>query len=190
MRVIIDPDGLEARDYIRIMNALKKTNRFFIVDRRDGFKQILKEQKMIHRDRPDQFKDEEKYAIWGRLYSVGAVVTGKVDCTRKNGWFSNYSKCHQNLAIISTLSGEVIATAEGENGDAELNWSGDIQIGSDWTDTVDKLVDAYPENYEQLKYSDDMRLFRQEAKEEGIRQKEEVGREKAESTYVPAYPTE
>jgi hypothetical protein len=180
MRVIVDPDGLEARDYVRIVNALKKTGLFFIVDRKDGFKQILKEQKMIHRDRPDQFADIEKYAIWGRLHSVGGVVTGRVDCVRKNGWLHNYARCKQNLAIISTISGEVIATAEGENDDAELNWTGDVKIGSDWTDTVSELVDAYPKNYEQLKYSDDMRLFRQEAKEEGIRQKEEVGFDKAE----------
>lgn len=174
MRVMVDPDGLSARDYIRIVNALKSSGKWFVVDRKDGLRAIFKEQKMIHRDRPDQFKDEEKYSIWGRLYGVGGVVIGHVDCVKRSGFFSNYTNCKQNLAIVSANSGEVISTAETENGDAELNYTGDIKIGSDWTDAVEELNDNFPKNYEKLKYSDNMELFRQEAKEEAVRQKESL----------------
>lgn len=192
MRVMVDPDGLAARDYARIVNALKESGKWFVVDRRDGLRAIFKEQKMLHRDRADQFKDEEKYSIWGRLYGVGGVVIGHVDCVKKNGWLSNYTRCKQNLAIVSANSGEVIATAEGENDDAEMSYHGDIKIGSDWTDVVADLNSAFPKNFEKEKYNDDMRMFRQEAQEEAIRQKENIGRDKAEQEnfFKPVYHAE
>lgn len=174
MRVMVDPDGIAARDYIRIVTALKSSGKWFIVDRRDGLKAILKEQKMLHRDMPDRFKDEEKYAIWGRLYGVGGVVIGHVQCAYNPGFFSSSTRCIQNLAIVSTNSGEVIATAEGENSDAEMSYYGDIKIGSDWTDSVEKLNNAFPKSFEKEKYSDDMKAFRAEAKEEAIRAKEVI----------------
>lgn len=180
MRVMVDPTGIAARDYVRIVSALKASGKWFVVDRSDALRAIIKEQKMIHRDRADQFKDEEKYSIWGRLYGVGGVVVGNVGCIRTSGWWSVSTRCHQNLAIVSANSGEVIATAEGENDDAEMGYGGDIQIGSDWTDTVATLNDNFPKNYEKLEYSEDMQSFRAEAKEEGIRQKENIGRDKAE----------
>jgi hypothetical protein len=180
MRVMVDPDGLQARDYIRIVDALKQSGKWFVVDRRDGLRQIFKEQKMIHRDRADQFADPEKYSIWGRLFSVGAVVTGHVDCVRHNGFFSASTKCKQYLAIVSTNSGEVLATSHAENDDAEIDYYGDIKIGSDWTDAVSELNDNFPKEFEKEKYDQGMRMFRAEAKEEAIRQKENVGHDKAE----------
>lgn len=183
MRVMVDPDGLQARDYIRIVNALKESGKWFIVDRRDALKAIFKEQKMIHRERADQFLDEEKYSNYGKLYGVGGVVVGHVDCVRYIGWFNNSTKCVQNLAIVSTNSGEVIASAEGENDEAEINWSGDIRIGSNWSETVDKLNNNFPKNFEKFEYTKEMHLFRQETKENAIRSKEELGREKAEAQW-------
>lgn len=181
MRVMVDPEGIPARDYIRVVSALKKSGKWFVVDRRDALRAIFKEQKMIHRTHPDKFKDEEKYSIWGRLYGVGGVVIAHADCMRKDSfWIGYHTVCKQNLAIVSANSGEVIATAETDNNDAEFNYSGDIQIGSDWTDAVSELNDNFPKNYEKLKYSDDMMLFRDEAKEEAVRQKEIVGYDKAE----------
>lgn len=173
MRVMVDPDGLPAREYIRIVHALKASGKWFVVDRKDGLKAIFKEQRMIHRQYPDKFKDEEKYSIWGRLYGIGGVVIGRADCVRRSGFWSGYTRCKQNLAIISANSGEVLATAEDDNDDAELDRSGDIQIGSDWTDAVNKLNNDFPKNYEPMKYSKEMRQFREEAKEEAIRQKYE-----------------
>lgn len=181
MRILVDGDGLESSDYVRIVNALQASGKWFVVDRRDGLRAIFKEQKMIHRDRPDQFKDEEKYAIYGRLYGVGGVVIGRSQCNYHPGFWSNYTHCIQNLAIISTISGQVIATAEGENDDAEMNWNGDIRIASDWADTVDELNHNFPKEYEQLKYDDNMRLFRQEAKEEAVRQKVERANDRMDS---------
>lgn len=179
MRVMVDPEGLPARDYIRIVSALKRSGKWFVVDRKDGLRAIFKEQKMIHRDRADQFKDEEKYSIWGRLYGIGGVVIGHVDCTRKTGFFSSHTTCKQNLAVVSANSGEVLSTSETDNDDAVLNYSGDIKIGSDWTDAVSELNNNFPKNYEKLKYSDDMELFREEAKQEAIQQKENIGHDKA-----------
>lgn len=172
MRVMVDPDGISARDYIRVVSALKKSGKWFVVDRRDGLRAIFKEQRMIHRAYPDKFKDEEKYSIWGRLYGIGGVVIAHADCVKRSGFWSTYTRCKQNLAIVSANSGEVIATAETENDDAELSRTGDIKIGSDWTDAVAELNDNYPKNYEKMQYSDEMELFREEAKEEAIRQKE------------------
>lgn len=174
MRVMVDPEGIPARDYIRIVGALKRSGKWFVVDRRDGLRAIFKEQRMIHRSYPDKFKDEEKYSIWGRLYGVGGVVIGHVDCARRSGFWKNYVNCKQNLAVVSANSGEVIATAEAENDDAELSYHGDIRIGSDWTDAVSELNDQFPKQFEKVKYNDDMHLFREEAREEAVRQKEEA----------------
>lgn len=176
MRIMIDGDGLSARDYVRIVHALQSSGKWFVVDRRDGLRAIFKEQKMIHRDHPDKFKDEEKYSMWGRLYGVGAVIIGHVQCHREPGfWFgSNSSKCVQNLAIISANSGQVIATAEGTNDDAEIDREGDIRIASDWTETVGQLNDNFPQNFNPLQYDKNMLNFRAEAKEEAIRAKEEL----------------
>lgn len=179
MRVMVDPDGLHARDYIRIVKALKSSGKWFVVDRRDALRQIFKEQKMIHRDRSDQFLDQEKYSIWGRLHGIGGVVVGRVDCGRRGGFWGPWTHCKQYLAIVSANSGEVIAAAEAENDDAQMDYSGDIQIGSDWTDAVSALNDAFPKDYEKLQYSEDMQMFREEAKEEAIKQKENVGHDKA-----------
>lgn len=184
MRVMVDPDGIQARDYIRIVSALKKSGKWFVVDRKDGLRAIFKEQKMIHRSYPDKFKDEEKYSIWGRLYGIGGVVIAHVDCARKPGFWSVSTVCKQNLAIVSANSGEILATAEMENDDAVIGYTGDIRIGSDWTDAVSELNDNFPKNYEKLKYSDDMELFREEAKEEAVRQKENIGYDKAEELEV------
>lgn len=180
MRVMVDPTGIPARDYVRIVSALKKSGKWFVVDRRDGLRAIFKEQRMIHRVRPDQFKDEEKYSIWGRLYGVGGVVIAHVDCAKTYGFWSSSTVCKQNLAIISANSGEVLATADAENDDAETNYHGDIKIGSDWTDAVEQLNDNFPKNYEKVKYNSDMELFRSEAKEEAVRQKENLGHDRIE----------
>ncbi len=178
MRVMVDPDGIDAGDYIRIVSALKSSGKWFVVDRRDGLRAILKEQRMLHRTMADRFKDEEKYSIWGRLYGVGGVVTARAQCAHRAGFWSTWTTCVQNIAVISANSGEVIATAEGSNDDAET-YHGDIKIASDWNDTVGKLNDAFPKNFEKEKYSDEMRNFRAEAKEEAVRQKENIGRDAA-----------
>ncbi len=180
MRIMVDPDGIPARDYIRIVSALKSSGKWFVVDRRDGLRAILKEQRMLHRTMPDRFKDEEKYSMLGRLYGVGGVVIARADCAFKTGFWSTWTNCVQNLAVISTNSGEVVAAAEGENDEAEIGYHGDIQIGSNWTDVVGKLNNAFPKNFEKEKYSDGMKAFRAEAKEEAIRQKFNVGYDKAE----------
>lgn len=188
MRVMVDPDGISARNYVRIVNALKASGKWFVVDRRDGLRAILKEQRMLHRTMADRFKDEEKYSIWGRLYGVGGVVIANAQC-HKSGFWQSTTTCVQNLAIVSANSGEVVATAEGENDDGDMSYGGDIRVASDWTDTVGKLNDAFPKNFEKEKYSPEMHAFRAEAKEEAIRQKENIGKDKAtekrDAVYIP-----
>lgn len=179
MRVMVDPDSLSAKDYVRIVNALQASGKWFVVDRRDGLRAIFKEQKMIYKNRPEQFADGEKYSHWGKLYGVGGVVIGNAQCVTHPGFWSQSTNCIQNLAIVSANSGQVIATAEGENGDAEMNYDGDVKIASDWTDTVDKLNNNFPKNFNPEQYSKEMLLFRQETKEQAIRMKESLGAEAA-----------
>lgn len=174
MRVMVDPYSLSASDYIRIVNALQQSGKWFVVDRRDGLRAIIKEQNMLHRTHVDRFKDEEKYAMWGRLFGVGAVVTGHVQCAVQKGFFSDSTRCVQNLAIVSANSGQVITTSENESSDAEMSYDGDIRIASDWTDAVEKLNNAFPKEFHEEKYDTNMNLFRQEAREEAVRQKEMV----------------
>ena len=179
MRVMVDGDGLEAKDYVRIVKALKSSGKFVVVDRRDGLRAIQTEQKMIHQDRADQFADHEKYSIWGRLYGVGGIVIGHVQCSVRHTLFGNeYPHCLQYLAVISANSGEVITAVEGENDEAE-QYYGDIKIASDWQATTEKLEGEFPKEFTPEMYSQGMKDFRAEAKEEALRRKEINARELA-----------
>jgi hypothetical protein len=179
-RTFVDPDGLSANDYIRLVAALKENNRFIVVDRRDGIRAIMQEQEMIHKNKPDRFADREKYAIIGRLYSVGSVIIGRAQCVQKNKFLrGEVLHCLQSLAVIDAQTGEVISAAEGTNDDGEIYYG--TRISSNWSDAVSKLMDGVPKYFEKEKYSKEMRDFREEAREEAIRAKEINALKKLES---------
>lgn len=172
MRVAIDPDSLDSANYVRIRQALVESGRFFVVDRQDGFKAVVKEQNIEHRDAPNRFGDREKYARMARLFGVGAVVVGHVECMPRHGLFrGDYLYCEQFLALINAVTAEVISEVKG-NDDSGEQFYGTIKIASDWTATVAKLNSAIPRNYEKEHYDARMKMYREEIGEDSIRARE------------------
>lgn len=172
-RILLDPEGIPAMDYVRIQEALVRTGRFFVVDRGAGFRAVAKEQDMVHQGETfDRFGDPERYAQLGKLFSVGAIVVAHVDCNVHHSVFKGeYPRCLQHLAFVDANTAEVIASSEAINEDGEMFY-GQMKLGSDWSDATEKLVDAIPKNFEFEKYDYRMRTKRKEIAEQSQRERE------------------
>lgn len=169
MRVMIDPEGVDAKHYVRVQQALVASGKYVVVDRGMGYNAIKKEQEREHRENTDRFMDREKYAHWGKLYGVGAVVVAHAQCTTKDGWFKHaYPFCRQYLAIVDSNTGEVIATAEEESEGSSY----DYDLAPSWEDAVAKLNDAYPSHFEPNKDHKALRDYKDLSQEEATRQRE------------------
>lgn len=176
MRILIDPTNISAAHYARIRQALHQNNRFIVVDRADGYKAVIEEQEREHRSQSDRFMDKEKYAIWGRVYGVGAVVVANAQCITRDGWFKHaYNHCRQSLAIVDARTSQVIAVGEAEADSGSYTYN----EAPEWDEAVDKLVDNFPKNYEPNKDHQILRDYKDEAGEEAQRQKERLARETA-----------
>lgn len=171
MRVFVMPDGIDANNYVRIQSALVSSGKWIVIERSDAFERIKQEQEMEHRSDQDRFQDEEKFALYGRLLGVGGVVVAHSQCASKRGLFGEFTRCRQSLSIVNTVTGEVIMAVEGTNDDA-VEYYGAPKIAASWEDTVNKLNDAFPENFEAVKWNDRMKAYKQVVKEESLRQKE------------------
>lgn len=169
-RVFIVPSGINEDAYVRLQTSLVESNKFFVVDRARGFDAVKEEQDMIHRNDVDRFDDEEKYAMYGKLYSVGAVITANERCHWEQGIFSYTMVCLQNMAAIDTITGQVITAAS--------NVSRSSDATNSWDDTVDKFNASFPKTWESEKYDEKMMHFRKVAAENALRAKEKLAREK------------
>lgn len=178
MRVMIDPDSLSADDYIAVQTALVKEGRFMVVDRSSGYKAIKAEQERLHRVEADRYEDKEKWAHWGKMYGVGAIVVGHSQCVRTTKLFSfnpNVYQCKQFLSLVDANSGEVISAVEGlaENPVQGNNFGSEsFSKSMDWSRTVADFVDAYPKDYKPQYYSEGVLKYQELSKEEAQRQKE------------------
>lgn len=172
MRVMIDPDGVEADHYVRIQEALVSSGKWVVVDRGMGYNAIQKEQEREHRGQSDRFLDREKFAHWGKLYGVGGIVVAHAQCQVKDGWFikKNYPHCQQYLAIVDTNSGEVISAVQ----DEVDGGSYDYQLAPSWEEIVAKLNNAFPTHFETNKDDKILRDYKDVSQEEATRQKEVV----------------
>lgn len=172
MRIAIDPESINSADYVRIQEALVQSGKYFVVDRKDGFNAVVREQNAEHMEDAGRFGESDRYARFARLYGVGAVVIANVQCAKKQNFFTGrYIHCVQSLALVNATTAEVITQVRGTNDDAE-HYYGDIKIASDWTDTVNKLNDAIPKNVEFEQYDKRMTLHRAEIREDSIREQE------------------
>lgn len=176
-RVAVDNAGIEAKHFVQIVNALKENGRFIIVDRSRGFEAILKEQEREHKDMPDRFADREKYALWARVFGLGAIIIAHADCTVKSGFFKkNYPHCREYLSMIDARSGEVISSASAEeNGDSDDY----MDLAPSWDSVVSDLVDNVPDSYEANKDHKRLLDYKELAAEEAQRMREKNAREPA-----------
>ena len=173
MRILLDPESISPEDYVRVQQALVASGKWAVIDRSQAFQAIQKEQERLHRDESDRFDDKQKYAHWGRLFGVGAVVVGHSQCTDKTNILGlPRTYCQQFLNIVDANTGEVITAVENENNAA-------YGETPDWEETVAKLNDSYPEDYQPKIYSKKIADYEDESKERAIREKEGSSRHPA-----------
>jgi hypothetical protein len=171
-RVFIDPNSLDSDSYVRLETSLVESNKFFVVDRARAFEAVKAEQDLIHREDVDRFDDEEKYAIYGKMYSVGAVITANERCQVIEHLFSHEVRCEQHIGAIDTTTGQMIHA---------VSHIASASIGEmpAWDDTVDKFNKSFPKTWDEQKYDSKMTHFRKVAAESALRQKEKLAREKS-----------
>ncbi len=179
MRVMIDPDSIPIEDYVRIQKALVENGRFAIIDRSKGMQAIKKEQERLHRNETDRFSDREKWAHWGRLYGVGAIVVAHTQCYNKQSFWNQQSvvrACDQFLSLMDANTGEVVVAVEGK-GEAPTVAYGGVPMSPSWDDVVDRLVKKYPDNFEFTPYTKRIVEY-QDLSEEGAKRQRELANEK------------
>lgn len=168
MRVMIDPDSIEADHHVMIQRSLVDSGKWFVVDRSKGFKAIKSEQERLHRTESDRYSDEQKWAHWGKLFGVGGIVVASAQCKKEQGWLIGrwYQVCRQYLSIVDSNTGEVITAIEHK---AE---SDEADFYPKWDEAVDKLNASYPSHYVPSKTSKQIEDYKALSQEEAQRQKE------------------
>lgn len=175
MRIMIDPDSVASTDYVSIQTALIKNGAFTVVDRNRAFKAIKSEQERTMRTEEDRYADKEKWSHWGKLYGVGAIIVGHSQCYKAKPFFSRYEtvdRCKQFLSIVDSNTGEVIAVSEGESDAPAFVESGSFKKPLDWTEPVEKLVEAYPKDFKPRYYSEGLERYREESAVEAQKQRD------------------
>jgi hypothetical protein len=183
LRVFIDPTQVDKDNYFKLQKALVASGNFTIMDRADAFKAVEGEQELLHRKQVDRFEDKEKWAHWGKMHGVGAIVVPHNECTRKQsgGFFHPGVRdiCDQTLSMIDGNTGEIIVMIENqaisEQVDTYYTYKGKAPS---WDDAVEKLVDAYPKKFSTEMYHPVLQTYQQISKEEAVRQKEEVAKDR------------
>lgn len=168
MRIFISPDNLKVKDYVRLQTAIIKSDVWTVIDRGQGFRAVKKEQERLHRREVDRFEDREKFAKWGKLYGVGAIIVGHTQCRYgKKFWGGSkpYNICYQAINLVDANSGLVIVGVDGEN-------YAPMGEQPDWEKTVEKLIDIYPKYFTPSKITERLERYKQESKEAAQRQKE------------------
>lgn len=170
MRIMVDPDGIDAGNYVRVTHALVSSEKWVVVDRGQGFTAVKKEQEREQTAEAPRFADREKFAHWAKLYGIGGVVVAHTQCQQKATFFfkGTYSHCQQYLAILDANTAEVIAAVEGSN---DTNRE-EYEIAPDWKDVTQALNDAYPKNYKPVKDTEILENYKQLSAEESQRMKE------------------
>ena len=170
MRVALWPNGIDAANYVRIQQALIASGRFIVVDRGSGLAAIKEEQEALHETQADRFADPEKFAHWGKLLGVGAIIVAHTQCAQKHAWLarSMYARCQQFAEIVNSNTGEVMASSEGQEDTA----NNEEDLAPSWDSTVERLVDAYPKHYEPNRDTRELADYKELSKEEAQRHRE------------------
>lgn len=178
MRTMIDSDSISSDHYVRIAQALVETGKFSVVDRASGLRAIKKEQNVVHRLQPERYMDKEKWAHWGKLYSVGSIIVPHVQCRTESSFWNREKAervCQQSLMVVHANTGEIMLMVDGKNSaplSYDLTW-----IAPDWNDVVEKLADKYPADWEKRYPEEKLRLYQGVSEEEAKKQKREIASE-------------
>jgi hypothetical protein len=172
MRILLNPQGLDSTSYVRLQQALVKSGKWFVVDRSKAFRAVVDEQSLTRINYPSRFDDSEKFARLGKMFGAGGVVQGNLQCSNSRGFWGTTVPCVLNLVIVSTVTGEIIASAEVQD-DAEINYFGEVVIAPSWENAVSALNDNFPKNYKLPEWTDGMKVFKEIIKEEAQRERED-----------------
>jgi len=154
---IVAPDH---NTYSEIQESLVSSGKYFVVDRSSGLHAAMEEQDFNQTDRVGA---KEKYAKMGKLYGVGSVVVGNVSCMPHRHFFEAVfapsSECKLHIFLISTSTGEVIAAAK-DTVYANRDTSRKTEPTPSWDSVVEKLNNAIPKYFTDIKYTAEMQKFR------------------------------
>jgi len=173
MRVMIDPDSIDAEHYVQIQTALVRSAKFTVVDRGTALRAAQKEQERLHRNEADRFEDKEKWAHWGKLYGVGSIIVAHAQCVKEGVWYNpNLTRmfCKQFLSMVDANTGEVLLAVEGEN-DSQASADRNYLV-PEWKEIVAKLVDEYPKFFKTEDYTGPALQYQQVSDEHAKRQKQ------------------
>lgn len=180
MRIMIDPESIDVANYVEIQTALVKSGKFMVIGRGTAMKAVKREQEMLHRTEGDRFEDKEKWAHWGKLYGVGAIVIAHIQCIHETTWYQTQEQtCRQFLNMIDANTGEVFLAVDGEASiDSESNVTqlAYNYVAPSWQKIVKKLVEEYPKNFTSDHYRGPALQYQEISAEQAQRQKEEQGK--------------
>lgn len=167
-RLMIDSASISPENYARLQTALVQQEMWVVLDRASGLEAIKKEQETLHRTSTDRYEDKQKWAQWGRLYGVGAVVVGHAQCFNKKTWYDPKGEyyCSQFLNLIDANTGEVILGVEGGE------YTDGPDAPPDWKIIAGKLSAAYPKEFKRVPTSERLENYKAESEEAARRQKE------------------
>jgi hypothetical protein len=163
MTVMIDPQSVPAGDYVRLQQALVESGKWTVIDRANAYKAVKKEQEREHKSDQDRFDNARKWALWGKMYGVGGIFVGHVQCQTQYTAITNnrYQRCLQHLSIVDANTTEIISqvsnVSEGDTND----------FTPPWQDTVDKFNKEFPATFKPVKYSERLHDYMNQAEEAG-----------------------
>lgn len=159
MRVMIDPVSASGH-YINVQTALVSSGAFVVVDRSNGFRALTQEQDRAYKHQSDRFSNNQKFAHYGKLYGVGAVVVAKAQCRYVQSLWRNtpVQKCKLFLNLVDANTGEVVVGIRDEAVAERL-------ANPDWENAVDKLISVYPEYFTKEKLDERLQRYMDESEE-------------------------
>lgn len=162
MRIMVDPDSVPQSQYVRLVHALMESGKWTVVDRAQGWEAIKAEQERLHGNIQDRFDNEEKWAMWGKMYGVGGVVVAHAMCEQKGTAITHtpYLGCQQSLSLVDANTGEIVVVASGYI-EGEVN---QLYVPPSWEWTVDKLNSSFPKDYKAKNYSNELKSYAAEVK--------------------------
>jgi len=165
MRIMIDPESVSERNYIRVTTAIVQSDKWTVVDRRNAYHAIKAEQEREHRQDNDRFDNKEKWAWWGKLYGIGSVVVPFSDCHfTRNVWTMRTTKrCRLSLTLADANTAEIITSVETEEECSEYETPS-------WVAAVERLGEAYPSAFESFKESQRLHDYRKRSEELAIKE--------------------
>ncbi len=159
MRIMVDPSGISMTDYTNLQTALVQSNVWTVLDRARGIAAVKNEQEQLHKYNHDRFDPREKFAHWGKLHGVGAVVVAHSECqNRVNQWnvteLRNY--CRLFLNLVDANTGEVIVAVNGDD-------KAPFMSSPEWDDVVEELVEVYPKYFKDVELHEKLLEYKEDS---------------------------